>query len=233
MLGGAALTRRYVEEECVKAYGAAAVAYARDAFDGLALMDQIVGRASSPDCASPRGQARRTRGRQKHARKLGRASTRRRGRCRPIDLEEIRLRRAELSRGRCRAGAAVLGHRAPSTSIPGARASCPISTSACSINSSGASGRTGARSPSTGNGRGRNCARCSTAHPRHAIREEILQPQAAYGYWPCAAEGNDVILYRRRTAARGRALRLPAPEQGRRAVHRRFLPRRRRRRRAT
>jgi 5-methyltetrahydrofolate--homocysteine methyltransferase len=28
-----------------------------------------------------------------------------------------------------------------------------------------------------------------------AIREAILQPQAAYGYWRCAAEGNDVILF--------------------------------------
>src|SRR6185437_11219646 len=43
MLGGAALTRRYVEEDCVKAYGPGRVAYARDAFDGLALMDRIVG----------------------------------------------------------------------------------------------------------------------------------------------------------------------------------------------
>jgi 5-methyltetrahydrofolate--homocysteine methyltransferase len=28
-----------------------------------------------------------------------------------------------------------------------------------------------------------------------AIRENILVPQAAYGYWRCAAEGNDVILF--------------------------------------
>jgi 5-methyltetrahydrofolate--homocysteine methyltransferase len=28
-----------------------------------------------------------------------------------------------------------------------------------------------------------------------AISDDILVPQAAYGYWPCAAEGNDVILY--------------------------------------
>ena len=28
-----------------------------------------------------------------------------------------------------------------------------------------------------------------------AIRKEILVPQAAYGYWRCAAEGNDVILF--------------------------------------
>ncbi len=43
MLGGAALTRRYVEEDCVKSYACGRVAYARDAFDGLALMDRIVG----------------------------------------------------------------------------------------------------------------------------------------------------------------------------------------------
>jgi len=28
-----------------------------------------------------------------------------------------------------------------------------------------------------------------------AIQQDILVPQAVYGYWPCAAEGNDVILF--------------------------------------
>ena len=42
MLGGAALTRQYVEEDCVQAYASGRVAYARDAFDGLHLMDRIV-----------------------------------------------------------------------------------------------------------------------------------------------------------------------------------------------
>jgi 5-methyltetrahydrofolate--homocysteine methyltransferase len=42
MLGGAALTRAYVEEDCVAAYGAGRVAYARDAFDGLKIMDKVV-----------------------------------------------------------------------------------------------------------------------------------------------------------------------------------------------
>ncbi len=42
ILGGAALTRSYVEEDCFEAYGRGPVAYARDAFDGLALMDHIV-----------------------------------------------------------------------------------------------------------------------------------------------------------------------------------------------
>ncbi|MGI9450601.1 MAG: homocysteine S-methyltransferase family protein, partial [Geminicoccaceae bacterium] len=42
MLGGAALTRQYVEEDCANAYSTGGVAYARDAFDGLHLMDKIV-----------------------------------------------------------------------------------------------------------------------------------------------------------------------------------------------
>ena len=45
MLGGAALTRTYVEDACVQAYGCGRVAYARDAFDGLHLMDKVTGNA--------------------------------------------------------------------------------------------------------------------------------------------------------------------------------------------
>ncbi len=41
LLGGAALTRAYVEEDCVEAYGPGRVAYAQDAFDGLDLMNKI------------------------------------------------------------------------------------------------------------------------------------------------------------------------------------------------
>lgn len=41
LLGGAALTRAYVEEDCVEAYGSGRVAYARDAFDGLDLMNKL------------------------------------------------------------------------------------------------------------------------------------------------------------------------------------------------
>ncbi len=44
LLGGAALTRRYVEEDCRRAYTAPEkVHYAKDAFAGLRLMNQIMG----------------------------------------------------------------------------------------------------------------------------------------------------------------------------------------------
>ncbi len=42
LLGGAALTRRFVEEECIAAYGCGLVAYAQDAFAGLDLMTRVV-----------------------------------------------------------------------------------------------------------------------------------------------------------------------------------------------
>jgi 5-methyltetrahydrofolate--homocysteine methyltransferase len=43
LLGGAALTRRYVEQDCRAVYGTAdKVHYAKDAFGGLKLMEQIM-----------------------------------------------------------------------------------------------------------------------------------------------------------------------------------------------
>jgi 5-methyltetrahydrofolate--homocysteine methyltransferase len=42
LLGGAALTRRYVDTDCHDAYDCGRVAYARDAFDGLILMEAVV-----------------------------------------------------------------------------------------------------------------------------------------------------------------------------------------------
>ncbi|HYU13483.1 MAG TPA: homocysteine S-methyltransferase family protein, partial [Stellaceae bacterium] len=94
MLGGAALTRRYVEEDCVKSYACGRVAYARDAFDGLALMDKIVGNDFDGYLAETQ---RKNEGRPvNQSRKLGRAADPKP--MRPVDLEEIRLRRAELTR---------------------------------------------------------------------------------------------------------------------------------------
>src|SRR6201997_4950705 len=94
MLGGAALTRRYVEEDCAKAYEAGRVAYARDAFAGLDLMDKIVsGRFDAHlDEVQRRNQGRPV----NQSRKLGRAADAKP--LRPVDAEEIRLRRAELTR---------------------------------------------------------------------------------------------------------------------------------------
>jgi 5-methyltetrahydrofolate--homocysteine methyltransferase len=189
MLGGAALTRRYVEEDCVKAYDAGRVAYARDAFDGLALMDRIVGNDFDGYLAEVQQKAA---GRPvNNSRKLGRAADPRPER--PIDLEEIRLRRAELTRG----------VPVPPPPFWGARTldSVPAKTIAAYLNERmlyqfqwgyRKDGRSLAEYKEWAKGELRPVlARMLDI----AIREQILRPQAAYGYWPCAAEGNAVVLF--------------------------------------
>lgn len=42
ILGGAALTRRFVDEDCVASYSGSPVFYAKDAFDGMKIMEDIV-----------------------------------------------------------------------------------------------------------------------------------------------------------------------------------------------
>src|SRR3954447_14713806 len=189
MLGGAALTRRYVEEDCVKAYGSGRVAYARDAFDGLALMDRIVGNDFDGYLAEVQ---RRNAGRPvNEKRKLGRAGDAQPQR--PIDLKEIRLRRAELNRG----------VPVPVPPFWGAQtiARVPVKAVVPYLNE---------RMLYQFQWGYRKDGRSLTEYKEWAkkelrpvlariadisIRENILLPQAAYGYWRCAAEGNDVILF--------------------------------------
>jgi 5-methyltetrahydrofolate--homocysteine methyltransferase len=189
MLGGAALTRRYVEEDCVNAYGSGRVAYARDAFDGLALMDRIVGNDFDGYLAEVQV---KSAGRPKNeSRKLGRAADARV--MRPVDFEEIRLRRAELNRG-----VAV-----PNPPFWGAQVleRVPVKTVAPYLNERmlyqfqwgfRKEGRSLAEYKKWARGELRPVlSRIMDV----AIREEILQPQASYGYWKAAADGNAVVLF--------------------------------------
>jgi 5-methyltetrahydrofolate--homocysteine methyltransferase len=189
MLGGAALTRRYVEEDCVKAYASGRVAYARDAFDGLALMDKVVnGRFD----AHLQEVAARNRGRVvNEQRKLGRAADPKP--LRPVDVEEIRLRRQELTRG--------LSVPAPPFWGPRTVARVPVKALVPYLNERMLyQFHWGFRKE------GRTLDEFKVwAHKElrpilqrlldTAIQQDILVPQAAYGFWKCAAEGNDVILF--------------------------------------
>ncbi|HKS89335.1 MAG TPA: methionine synthase [Stellaceae bacterium] len=194
MLGGAALTRRYVEEDCVKAYAAGRVAYARDAFDGLALMDRIVsGNNAGNDFDAYLAEVqRRNAGRPvNEKRKLGRAADARPQR--PVDVEEIRLRRAELNRGL----------PVPVPPFWGARTieRVPVKAIVPYLNERMLyqfqwGYRKDGRSLAEYKEWARQELRPVLARiAETAIREEILLPQAAYGYWRCAAQGNDVILF--------------------------------------
>jgi 5-methyltetrahydrofolate--homocysteine methyltransferase len=189
MLGGAALTRRYVEEDCVKAYASGRVAYARDAFDGLALMDKVVNGGFDAHLAELQA---KNRGRVvNEKRKLGRAADPRP--MRPVDLTEIRWRRQELTRG----------IHVPVPPFWGARtvARVPVKALVPYLNERMLyQFHWGFRKD------GRTLDEFKLwAHKElrpilqrileAAIQQDILVPQAAYGFWKCAAEGNDVILF--------------------------------------
>ncbi len=189
MLGGAALTRRYVEEDCVKAYGSGRVAYARDAFDGLALMDRIVGNDFDGYLAEVRA---KNAGRPvNESRKLGRAADARP--LRPVDFEETRLRRAELNRG-------IVVPEPPFWG-PRTIARVPVKGVAPYLNERMLyqfqwGYRKDGRSLDEYKAWARRELRPVLSRIMDiAIRENILVPQAAYGYWRCAAQGNDVILF--------------------------------------
>ncbi len=189
MLGGAALTRRYVEEDCVKAYAAGRVAYARDAFDGLGLMDKIVNNNFDAHLAEVRH---KSEGRPvNQTRKLGRAADAKP--MRPVDVEEIRLRRAELTRNVPVPEPPFWGPR-PIARVP-VKAVVPYLNERMLYQF-----QWGYRKDGKSLAEYREWAKDELRPVLRrildiAIREEILVPQAAYGYWPCAAEGNDVILF--------------------------------------
>jgi 5-methyltetrahydrofolate--homocysteine methyltransferase len=189
MLGGAALTRRYVEEDCVKAYEAGRVAYARDAFDGLGLMDKIVSGRFDAHLAEVQ---RKKEGRPvNQTRKLGRAADPRP--LRPVDTEEIRLRRAELTRNVPVPEPPFWGARTIAKVPP--KAVVPYLNERMLYQF-----QWGYRKDGKSLDEYREWAKDELRPVLRrmldiAIGEAILAPQAAYGYWPCAADGNDVILY--------------------------------------
>ena len=93
LLGGAALTRGYVEDACVAAYASGRVAYARDAFDGLHLMDKVTGNGFDDYLAAV--QAKRSGKARNTARTLGQADAKA---FRPVDVATVQARRRRLTR---------------------------------------------------------------------------------------------------------------------------------------
>jgi 5-methyltetrahydrofolate--homocysteine methyltransferase len=187
LLGGAALTRRYVDEDCAEAYGDGAVAYARDAFDGLALMDKVAEKGFATHVAQER--ARRAQ-RPAGGKRLGRAAN-------PatdgIDREEIRIRRNDLTRGLPVPvppfwGARVVEH------VP-VRALLPFLNERMLYQFHWGYRKDGRTLDEYKAWARKELRPILDRLLDRVIADDILRPQAVYGYWPCAADGNDVILY--------------------------------------
>ncbi len=187
MLGGAALTRNYVEDDCVRAYACGRVAYARDAFDGLHLMEKMTGNGFDDYLAAV--QAKRAGKARNTARTLGAADARA---FRPVDVAAVRERRRRLTRDVPFIEPPFWGARvieaAPKAIVP--------FVNERSLYQFQWGFRKQGRSLEDFLG-------WAKQELRPVMRRmlgmcdagAILRPQAAYGYWKAAGQGNDLLVF--------------------------------------
>jgi 5-methyltetrahydrofolate--homocysteine methyltransferase len=187
LLGGAALTRTYVEEDCVRAYACGRVAYARDAFDGLHLMDKVTGNGFDDYLAAV--QAKRRGKARNESRVLGQADPRGFA---PVDLAYAQSRRHRLTAGVPVPDPPFWGPRlieaAPKAVVP--------FINERSLFQFQWGFRKQGRSLEEFLGWAKQELRPVLRRMLAlAEAEGILTPRAIYGYWKCAGQGNDLILF--------------------------------------
>jgi 5-methyltetrahydrofolate--homocysteine methyltransferase len=187
LLGGAALTRNYVEDDCVRAYASGRVAYARDAFDGLHLMDRVTGNGFDDYLAAVQskrvGKARNT------TRTLGQADVRA---FQPVDVNAVRERRSRLTRDVPVAEPPFWGARVIEAHP---KALVPL-VNERSLYQFQWGFRKQGRSLDDFLGWAKQELRPVLRRMLALCAEQdILRPQAAYGYWMAAGQGNDLIIF--------------------------------------
>jgi 5-methyltetrahydrofolate--homocysteine methyltransferase len=187
LLGGAALTRGYVEDDCARAYACGRVAYARDAFDGLHLMDKVTGNAFDDYLTAI--QARRTGRTRNPSRTLGHADARA---FRPVDVATVQQRRRRLTRDVPISAPPFWGARvikaAPKAIVP--------FINERSLYQFQWGFRKQGRSLDDFLGWAKQELRPVLRRMLALCEaEDILKPQAAYGYWLAAGQGNDLIIF--------------------------------------
>jgi len=187
MLGGAALTRNYVEEDCVQAYACGRVVYARDAFDGLHLMDKVTGNGFDDYLAAIQskrsGKARNTK------RTLGQADAKA---FRPVDVAAVQARRRAITQDVPVANPPFWGARlieAPTKAVIPFLNERSLYQFQWGFRKQGKSLE--------------DFLGWAKQELRPVMRRmlgiceanDILRPQAIYGYWKAAGQGNDLIVF--------------------------------------
>mgnify|MGYP002779505007 CR=1 FL=1 len=187
LLGGAALTRNYVEEDCVKSYACGRVAYARDAFDGLHLMDKVVGNGFDDYLAAL--QAKRKGKSRNEKRTLGTADPRGFA---PVDVNYAQARRKRLTANEPVPAPPFWGARLMEADP---RAIVPFINER-SLYQFQWGFRKAGRSLEDFLGWAKQELRPVLKRMLAlADADGILKPQAIYGYWKCAGQGNDLVLF--------------------------------------
>ncbi len=197
LLGGAALTRAYVEEDCVDAYGSGRVAYARDAFDGLDLMNKL---AEGQFDAHLEEIKKRKHNRPSNAKAKQRwsqnevAGQELIGRpLRPMEVEAIKLKRQEL--------AAQVSVPVPPFWGPKLIENLPVKALVPYLNEQmlftfhWGFKKSGKTLEEYWKWVETDVKPILLRLLKECEAEDILQPKAAYGFFKCASEGNDLVLF--------------------------------------
>ncbi|MGF1428732.1 methionine synthase [Kitasatospora sp. LaBMicrA B282] len=198
ILGGAALTRAYVEQDLHEIYQGE-VRYARDAFEGLKLMDALVAvKRGVPGATLPELRKRR------HAR---------------VEVEEPE----ELNLGQIRSDV-VVDNRLPTPPFWGDRIvkGIPFADYASWLDEDALfKGQWGLKGARTGAGPSYEELVESEGRPRLRMwldrlqTEGWLEPAVVYGYFPAASKGDDLIVYHQDGTERTRFT-FPRQRRGRR-----------------
>ncbi len=187
MLGGAALTRNYVEDDCVQAYASGRVAYARDAFDGLHLMEKVTGNGFDDYLAAI--QAKRSGKSRNKTRTLGQADQRA---FRPVDVAAVQQRRRALTQDVSVTLPPFWGGRMIEASP---KAVIPFLNERSLYQFQWGFRKQG-KSLDDFLGWAKQELRPVMRRMLGICEaEDILKPQAIYGYWKAAGQGNDLIVF--------------------------------------
>ncbi len=187
-LGGAALTRNYVEGDCVKSYGCGRVAYARDAFDGLSLMEKVMTGGFDAHIAARRAEqeTKAVNG----TRVLGRPAKARR---RPVDARRIRLRRQDLADGVVVPEPPFWGPRV--VDRVAVDALLPYLNERMLFQFQWGYRKAGRTLEQYLAWAAKELRPTLKRMLDVSKQQGILLPQAVYGYWPAGAEGDDAVLF--------------------------------------
>jgi len=187
MLGGAALTRNYVEDDCVRAYASGRVAYARDAFDGLNLMDKVTGNGFDDYLAAI--QAKRSGKARNTQRTLGQADQRA---FRPVDVAAVQARRRRLTADVPAATPPFWGARMIEATP---KAVIPFLNERSLYQFQWGFRKQGKTLEDFLGWAKQELRPVMRRMLSICEADSILRPQALYGYWKAAGQGNDLIVF--------------------------------------
>ena len=197
LLGGAALTRAYVEEDCVEAYGAGRVAYAQDAFDGLDLMNKIADGNFDSHLEEIK---KRKHNRPSNAKAKQRWSQNEEAgqkligvEMRPVEWEAIKLKRAELAAQVDVPTPPFWGARIVD-SIP-VKALIPYLNEQMLFTFHWGFKKAGKTLDEYWKWVETDVKPILKKLLEECERENILQPKAAYGFFKCASQGNSLLIF--------------------------------------